>query len=292
MACMVAQGSKRYLRLDEGKGWGAVSEGSYGRVYAAVDKRSQRTVAVKRQLLPSDDAASELAFYSALSQARHPNVMSLLDHFTDEIGGRLCLYMVFDFMDATLWSMWKQRRRVLPLDMVQSSLCQLCAGVGHLHACGIVHTDLSMANVLMSAGGFEPRCKHVLRIADLGGATSAADMIIPLDKVKSTEYVRAPEVILGERELAPAVDLWALGVIALALCCGSLVFCRIDRVDPPVPGLNGVADVEEVFPGSVTFGNQIAFLGVAGLEPSFGQLPRWPLALNILKKTKVMIFVY
>ena len=80
---------------------------------------------------------------------------------------------------------------MLPLDMVQSSLCQVCAGVGHLHACGIVHTDLSMANVLVSAGGFEPRCKHVLRIADLGGATSAADMLILLDKVKFTEYVRA-----------------------------------------------------------------------------------------------------
>ena len=58
---------------------------------------------------------------------------------------------------------------------------------------------------------FEPRRGGVLRISDLGGAVSAIGMVIPEEKVKTTEYVRSPEVILGERELTPAVDLWALG---------------------------------------------------------------------------------
>ena len=280
--------SKRYPRLDEGKGLGAVSKGSYGRVYAAVDQLTKRTVAVKRQLLPSDEAARELAFYSALSHAPHPNVMCLHDHFTAEIKEGACLYMVFEFMDTTLWSMWKQRRRILPLEMVQSCLRQTAAGLGHLHACGIVHTDLSMANVLVASGGFEPRRGGVVRIADLGGAASAIGMVIPEKKVKSTEYVRSPEVILGERELTPAVDLWALGVVALGLCCGSLVFCRVQNLDPAVQGLNMVDEVEEIFPGSVTFGNQVAFLGSGGLEPSLGALPRWPLAGELAGKITVM----
>ena len=112
-------------------------------------------------------------FAKALSRAPHPNVMRLHDHFIAEIkeGGVAvpCLYMVFEFMDTTLWSMWKQRRRILPLEMVQSCLRQTAAGLGHLHSCGIVHTDLSMANVLVASGGFEPRRGDVVRIADLGG---------------------------------------------------------------------------------------------------------------------------
>ena len=85
MAGPAVSGSKRYPRLDEGHGLGAVSTGSYGRVYAAVDKLTMQTVAVKRQILPSDDAARELAFYKALSHAPHPNVMCLLDHFMTDV---------------------------------------------------------------------------------------------------------------------------------------------------------------------------------------------------------------
>ena len=96
--------------------------------------------------------------------------MCLHDHFIAEIKEGACLYMVFEFMDTTLWSMWKQRHRIMPLDKVQSCLRQTAAGLGHLHSCGIVHTDLSMANVLVARGGFEPRRGDVVRIADfLGG---------------------------------------------------------------------------------------------------------------------------
>ena len=288
MSGLAVPSSKRYPRLDEGKGLGAVSKGSYGRVYAAVDQVTKQTVAVKRQLLPSDDAARELAFYKALSHAPHPNVMCLHDHFNAGIQEGTCLYLVFEFMDTTLWSMWKQRRRLLPLEVVQSFLRQTAAGLGHLHTCGVVHTDLSMANVLVACGGFEPRCGGVLRISDLGGAVSAIGMVIPEEKVKTTEYVRSPEVILGERELTPAVDLWALGVIALGLCCGSLVFCRLQNIDPAVQGLSMKDEVEDIFPGSVTFGNQVAFLGSVGLEPSLGALPRWLLAGELAGKITVM----
>ena len=85
MSAPAVSGSKRYPRLDEGKGLGAVSKGSYGRVYVAVDELTKETVAVKRQVLPSDEAARELGFYSALSHAPHPNVMGLRDHFVGEL---------------------------------------------------------------------------------------------------------------------------------------------------------------------------------------------------------------
>ena len=113
-------------------------------------------------------------------------------------------------------------------------------------------------------------------------------MVIPAEIVKSTEYIRSPEVILGVRELTPAVDLWALGVVALGLCCGSLVFCRMELLDPPVEGLATVKEVADIFPGSVTFSNQVAFLGCDGLEPSLGALPRWLLAGELAGKIAVM----
>ena len=55
--------------------------------------------------------------------------------------------------------------------------------------------------------------------------------------VCTTEYVRAPEVILGGAQLTPAIDAWALGVVCMGLLCGSLVVWRDARFDTPHPHL-------------------------------------------------------
>ena len=81
-----AKAHTRYVRLDEGSGYGAIASGSFGRVYAAVDSKTQATVAVKRQALPSTSAQRELCFYKAASQGKHDNVMQLVDHFTATVG--------------------------------------------------------------------------------------------------------------------------------------------------------------------------------------------------------------
>ena len=96
-------GTNRYRRLDEGSGLGAIGWGSFGRVYAAVDLQSDNTVVVKRQSVSSSAASRELLWYKALSQVPHPNVMKLLHHFTSSSAGDLALYMVFEFMDCSLW---------------------------------------------------------------------------------------------------------------------------------------------------------------------------------------------
>ena len=84
--------SSRYRRLDENSGIGAIAKGSFGRVYVAVDTTTEETVAVKRQVLPSTSAISELCWYMALSQAWHPNVVHLLDHLVSKDVVSTCLY--------------------------------------------------------------------------------------------------------------------------------------------------------------------------------------------------------
>ena len=101
----VPAGEKRYLRLDESGGLGALARGSFGNIYIALDKSTGSTVIAKRQQAPSDAASKELAFYKALTQYSHPNVMPLLDHFTVPFEPRAYLYMVFDVMDTDLWTL-------------------------------------------------------------------------------------------------------------------------------------------------------------------------------------------
>ena len=260
----------RYRRLDEDTLQGAVGQGSFGKVFAAVDLRTQTTVAIKRQQVPSDAASRELCWYRALSQATHPNVMHLLDHFilTRPDRGRRYLYMVFDFMDNTLWRVWGGYRRVLPHAQVVRYINDLVSGVAHLHAHGIVHADLSMSNMLIGLGA-------KLRIADLGGAANAGDMVLAPDDVITTVYVRAPEVILGCSRPTESIDLWAVGVTSMALLTGSLVFHRPTDLEARVPGLLGekspLSRPLENIQGAEehalrALANQVAFLGPISAE--------------------------
>ena len=186
-----------------------------------------------------------------------------------------------------MWHMWIQRRKVLSLGMLPDLLGHIARGLGHLHLCGLVHTDLSMANLLVGRSGLEPRARCLVRISDLGTSVSAIGLVMPQGQEVSTEYIRAPEVILGLRELTTAVDLWALGVVSLALCCGTVIFYRAAGYEPRVPGLDQ-AEGKNVFVGSRTFGNQVAFLGRDGLEPSLGALPGWGHAAEYARMIRVM----
>ena len=297
--------SSRYRRLDENTGVGAIARGTFGRVYVALDSATGETVAVKRVVLPSNSATSELCWYKALSQARHPNVMHLLDHFVCKGDLGTCLYMVFDFVDTTLWHMWRHRRGLLPIDTCVALVADLVHGIVHLHEHGIMHSDLSMANMLVgpSSSGVlqasssgsshgeqltEPARLYRLRITDLGGALSASGIVLSTDKIISTEYIRAPEIILGESKPTAAVDLWALGVVAMALACGSLVFWRPDGLEPSVPGLLPALDGDgpsDSIPGERTLANQAAVLGGLGEAafPGCSLLPRWAGVQDLLK---------
>ena len=268
-------GPDRYRRLDEGSGLGAVAKGSFGRVYIAVDKVTGATVAVKRQPLPCSVASAELAFYKALSQSPHPHIVPLLDHF---VASERFLYLVFELLDCDLWSLWKSRRRLLPLRQAGRFMKHIVGGVGHLHGLGIVHADLSMGNMLISHGqstGIQPRLWGRLQIADMGSATCAQRMVLAPGEVITTEYARAPEIFLGAREFTEAVDVWAVGIVGVALWCGSMLFWRPVEHESPHSGFEPRADSEDAWESNIA--NLVAVLGTLSSDvwPGVEALPAW-----------------
>ncbi|MCP4240673.1 MAG: protein kinase [bacterium] len=209
----------RYTLIGEGSTRGAVGSGSYGRVFAARDCETQETVAVKRQPHASRVAMKEFSFYRALSQAPPcPHVVRLLNSFVASRQGVPHLYMVFPFSDATLYSIWRGHRGLVPVARAHGYLLHAVRGVAHLHAFGVVHGDLSLSNFLVSR-------ENTVQVADLGGAASARRLALgEEERVLSTAYIRAPEVILGTGLPTVAVDSWALGVLSLWLLTGTAFF--------------------------------------------------------------------
>ena len=177
-------------------------------------------------------APEELNYYKAISAdpaARSQHVLMMLDYFVDSRSERPKCHMVFEYLDDSLFRVFKNRRGLIEHRCVVRYTHQICKGLAFLHQCGTAHMDLSMANVLL-------RRDESVKICDLGCSTPAAGVLSFESEQISTEYARAPEVWLGGSHAGSACDVWSLGVIAAALLTGTLLFYVGDQEVPWKPG--------------------------------------------------------
>ena len=99
---------------------------------------------------------------------------------------------------------------------------QLFRGLAHIHACGVIHRDIKVQNILVGSDG-------TLVICDFG----SAKLVDADNKDDQTTYIcsrwyRAPELILGNKKYDLAVDIWGAG------CC----FAELLRYEPLFKGLS------------------------------------------------------
>ena len=143
-------------------------------------------------------------------------------------------------------------------------LSGLCSCLEHLHAIGVVHGDLALANILVSRA-----CDAIM--GDFGAAVAADSMLRSGGGEIATLYVRAPErLLLVKEEAAREADLWALGVIAVALSTGSIPTLRdssslLARLNYDLPEQD--ANVLAVFAGQVQLVGEVS----AGEADYFGR---------------------
>lgn len=112
---------------------------------------------------------------------------------------------------------------------------QVLEGVAYLHTKGIVHGDLKLENILLE--GNMP-CVTV-KIADFGLSKVFSSSPTRTTVCGSPLYM-APELLTLDQksELAPAVDVWSVGVILFILLAGYAPFgaaplhLRYSRIGP------------------------------------------------------------
>ena len=186
---------------------GQLGSGTFGRVRTAIDRFSNRRVAVKVQRSRSEEAERELLFYSFLQLHPHGNVVGMLDYFCSISASSKTplLQTVHELCATSLWEAFKTEKCGLDLTRLRRYLMGAASGVGHIHKHGFTHGDLALKNVLLD---FEDNVK----IADFGSAFHTHGLLA-LDGDFATRYVSAPEEVLASQvPLSSAVDMWALGI--------------------------------------------------------------------------------
>lgn len=119
-------------------------------------------------------------------------------------------YMISDFCEHDLAGLLSNAHVKFNLGEIKKIVQQLLNGLYFLHSNKILHRDMKAANILITKNG-------VLKLADFGLARSfsISNKNNPnryTNRVVTLWY-RPPELLLGERDYGPAIDMWGVGCI-------------------------------------------------------------------------------
>jgi serine/threonine-protein kinase len=201
-----------------------IGRGGMGVVWRARDERLERDVALK-VLHPwiADDPELRERFEreaAALARLEHPNVVRLYDVLENDGQTVLVLELVDGVsLDRLI------RGRSLDWDETRRYGAPVAAALAHAHTRGVVHRDLTPANVLVERGTGR------VVVTDFGLARLArSSRSAPISGVLAgTPEYWAPEQAAG-RATGPATDLYALGCLLFRMLSGRMPFEGEDRL--------------------------------------------------------------
>ncbi|HEV7224831.1 MAG TPA: serine/threonine-protein kinase [Pirellulales bacterium] len=192
--------------------------GGMGEVYRATHVETRRVVALK--VLSAKAAGSkrivarfarELEILKAL---KHPNIVRCYGGGRHEAEAYLVMELV---SGGSLGSLLRRRGRLTWENVIEYGL-QICDGLAYAHEWGIVHRDLTPANLLLSEEG-------QIKIADFGIARVQYGKRLTATKhTLGTVAYMAPEQIRGAPPVSHRTDLYTLGCVFFEMLTGKLPF--------------------------------------------------------------------
>ncbi|HEY8073656.1 MAG TPA: serine/threonine-protein kinase, partial [Labilithrix sp.] len=205
-----------------------VGSGGIGAVYRARHRELQIPVAVKvlHETFQNDVDFCRRFHAEALAASRldHQNLTRVID-FGQEPDGTL--YLAMEFLDGVeLRGVLDQERR-LPTPRIVELMSQVCAGLAHAHARGVIHRDIKPENlVLVQDVDDDGKPRHLVKVCDFGIAQVAAHEG-ESPRLAGTPAYMSPEQCAGE-ELDARSDVYACGVVLYEMLVGALPFTGRD----------------------------------------------------------------
>jgi len=199
-----------------------IGSGGVGSVFRASHRDLRIPVAVKvlHERFQRDIEFCKRFHAEALAASRldHPNLMRVLD-FGQEPDG--LLYLAMEFLDGRCLADILEPGTALPLPRIVDLGLQVCAGIAHAHARGIVHRDIKPDNVVLVASvDDDERPCELAKVCDFGIAVADSEAT---DGVVGTPDYMSPEQCRGE-PLDGRSDIYSVGVMLYELATGQMPF--------------------------------------------------------------------
>ena len=204
-----------------------IGHGGMGAVYRAIQKKLNRTVALKVLVNAADrDESFKERFIreaQALAGLNHPGIVGIFDF--GEAGNHY--YFAMEFVDGVNLRQAILTKSLAPKEAM-SIVEQICQALEYAHRQGVVHRDIKPENILIDRGGR-------VKITDFGLAKLVRQEdngfhLTRSDQVMGTPHYMAPEQVERPLSVDHRADLYSLGVVFYELLTGEL---PLGRFNPP-----------------------------------------------------------
>jgi serine/threonine protein kinase len=214
-------------------------------VYEAHDPQTGRRIAIKELAIPPglvgqarreriERFRREGRAAGALSP--HPHIVTIFD--VDNEGDRY--FIAMEYLEGQPLRDVLQMEGPLPVERARQIALQVCEGLHHAHARGVIHRDIKPDNIHILPG-------DVVKLTDFGIARIAADPSITSDgQVFGTPSYMSPEQIAG-KPLDARTDIYSLGVTLYEMLAGrkpftgdsvvTITYNIINQEPPPLVGV-------------------------------------------------------
>lgn len=194
-----------------------VGSGTYGKVYKAIHVYTGGMVALKKIRMEGERdgfPVTAIREIKLLQSLNHVNIVPLLEVMVE----RNDCFMVFEYLAHDLTGLLNHPSFALTDAHKKHLAKQLFEGLDYLHRRGVLHRDIKAANILVSKTG-------VLKLADFGLARF-------YQKRQNQDYTnrvitiwyRSPELLLGETQYGPAVDIWSAACVLVEIFTRHAIF--------------------------------------------------------------------
>lgn len=205
-----------------------IGAGALGVVYRAKHVLLPQPVAVKVLHTQYQEDAEFRSRFLAEAQAAsvldHPCLVRVID-FGEQWGGFMWLAM--ELLEGRSLAEVLAEEGRLPLERAIDIMLDICAGLAHAHARGIVHGDVKPSNVmLVSRADDEGNVTERAKVCDFGvarGGMYGGEMESGARPALGTPVYMSPEQCLGEG-LDARSDVYSCGVLFYELVTGEAPF--------------------------------------------------------------------
>jgi serine/threonine-protein kinase len=205
--------------------------GGMATVFLANDLRHDRQVAIKvlkpelAAVIGADRFLREIKTIAAL---QHPHILGLID--SGQMDGTA--YYVMPFVEGESLRDRLLREKQLPITDAVRLASEVASALDYAHRHGVIHRDIKPENILLHDGRALVADFGIALAVSKAGGTRMTETGMSL----GTPQYMSPEQAMGEREIGPESDVYALGVVTYEMLVG----------EPPFTGPTAQAIVARV----------------------------------------------